>query len=401
MITIAKRIEHLGTETAFAVAGEAKAHEAKGNTIYPFHLGDLNFRTPENIIEAAHRAMLEGKTGYCPNAGIPELREALAEDVGRSHNLELKAENVVVQPGGKPTIGKFIQTLMEPGSEVLYPNPGYPIYESQIEYHGGVAVPYGFIEGERNFQIDLERIRSSITPKTRILVLNDLQNPTGSECSMEDLEALAELAIENDLLVLSDEAYYDLRYSGKTVSIASLPEMADRTVVLYTFSKKYAMTGWRVGASIGPKPIVDVIARLNTNDESNTTNFIQWACLEALRGDQSGPQRIVEVLQERRDLLHEQLGAIEGIRSYRPEASFYLYPNVTEVIRRGGFTGYEDFRKRVLEETGVSFCTRLHFGRLLAEEKEYYIRLAFSGIDHERIEAGMSRLRNYLERQLG
>lgn len=401
MITIAKRIENLGTETAFAVAGEAKAHGAKGNTIYPFHLGDLNFRTPENIIEAAHRAMLDGKTGYCPNAGIPELREALAEDVGRSHGLELTADNVVVQPGGKPTIGKFIQTLMEPGSEVLYPNPGYPIYESQIEYHGGIAIPYGFVEGEENFQIDLERIRSSITSRTRILVLNDLQNPTGSECSREDLEALAELAIENDLLVLSDEAYYDMRYSGKTVSIASLPGMAERTVVLYTFSKKYAMTGWRVGASIGPKSIVEVIARLNTNDESNTTHFIQWACLEALRGDQSGPQRIVEVLRERRDLLHEQLSAIEGIRCYRPEASFYLYPNVTEVIRRGGFNGYEDFRKRVLEETGVSFCTRLHFGRPLEEEKEYYIRLAFSGIDHDQIEAGMSRLRDYLEGSLG
>lgn len=397
MIEIADRINNLGTETAFAVAAEAKAHEARGNKIYPFHLGDINLRTPLNIIEAANRAMLDGKTGYCPNAGIPELREALARDVGASHQLDLTLENVAIQPGGKPTIGKFVQTLMNPGEEVLYPNPGYPIYESQIEYHGGVAVPYGYVEGESNFQIDLDKISASITPKTRILVLNDLQNPTAAECSREELEALAQLAIENDLLVLSDEAYFDLRYSGKSTSIASLPGMAERTVVLYTFSKKYAMTGWRVGGSIGPKKIVDVIARLNTNDESNTTHFLQWAAVEALEGDQSGAQHIVEVLKERRDCAVEILQSIEGLHCYKPEASFYLYPNVTEVMKRKGFQDYEGFRKTVLLETGVSFCNRLHFGRPLPGETDFYIRLAYSGIDKDAIEEGLGRLKDYLE----
>lgn len=398
MIEIADRIEKLGTETAFAVAAEAKAHEARGNKIYSFHLGDINMRTPLNIIEAANQAMLDGKTGYCPNAGIPQLREALARNVGASHNLDLSMENVVVQPGGKPTIGKFVQTLMNPGEEVLYPNPGYPIYESQIEYHGGKAVPYGYLEGEENFQIDLKKIADSITGKTRILVLNDLQNPTAAECSREELEALADLAIKNDLIVLSDEAYFDLRYRGKTTSIASLPGMAERTVILYTFSKKYAMTGWRVGASIGPKEIVEVIARLNTNDESNTTHFLQWACVEALEGDQSGARRIVDVLKERRDCAVEILQSIEGLKCYKPDASFYLYPNVTEVMQRTGFNDYEKFRKTVLQETGVSFCNRLHFGRPLPGESEFFIRLAYSGIDREAIEEGLNRFKAFLER---
>ena len=252
MLRIADRIARLGTETAFAVSAEAAAFAAQGNKVYPFHLGDMNIPTPSNIVEAAFKAIKNGKTGYCPNAGIPQLREILAKDVSASHGINYAMENVAIQPGGKPTIGKFILALMNPGDEVLYPNPGYPIYESQIEFHGGKAIPYTYVEGKENFEFDMESLEKSITPRTRLLILNDLQNPMGAECSVAELEKLADLAIKNDLYVLCDEAYFDIRYQGKSRSLASLPGMAERCVILYTFSKKFAMTGWRLGAAIGP-----------------------------------------------------------------------------------------------------------------------------------------------------
>ena len=199
---MAERISRLGTETAFAVSAEANAWRALGHTVYPFHLGDMDLPTPENIVEAAFRAVRDGKTGYCPNAGIPELRDALAADVGASHGLELGAENVAVQPGGKPVIEKFLLTLMDPGDEVLYPSPGFPIYESQIEFLGGVAKPYGFVPGERNFLLDFDAIEAAITPRTKLLIFNNLHNPTGAESPDEEIAALAELALRHDLYVL-------------------------------------------------------------------------------------------------------------------------------------------------------------------------------------------------------
>ena len=276
---IAERIGKLGTETAFAVSAEAAAFAAEGNKVYPFHLGDMNIITPATVRETAIKAMNEGKTGYCPNAGIPQLREILAADVSASRGIQYSMENVAIQPGGKPTIGKFIMTLMNPGDEVLYPNPGYPIYESQIEFHGGTAVPYSYVEGRDNFDIDMEMIEKKITPKTKLLILNDLQNPTGAECSTAEFEKLAEIVNKHNLYVLCDEAYFDIRYEGKSKSFASLPGMAERSVILYTFSKKFAMTGWRLGATIGPKKIIDVIAKLNVNDESCPNHFIQYVAM--------------------------------------------------------------------------------------------------------------------------
>jgi len=394
---IAERISRLGTETAFAVSAEAAAFAQKGNKVYPFHLGDMNINTPANIINAASRAMDQGKTGYCPNTGIPQLRQALAKDVSASHGVDYSAENVVIQPGGKPTIGKFILALMNPGDEVLYPNPGYPIYESQIEFNGGVALPYSYLEGADNFEIDMDRIEQQITPKTRFLILNDLQNPTGAECKPAELERIAELVRKYDLTVLCDEAYFDIRYAGKSVSLVSLPQMAERCVILYTFSKKFAMTGWRLGASIGPRAIMDVIAKLNVNDESCANHFIQYAAIEGLTGEPSGPAAILDTLKTRRDLAVEMLNAISGVRCFRPEATFYLFPNVTEVMKRKGMDDYEIFRRAILHETGVSVCTRAHFGRPLADEAEYYIRLAYSGIDLSEIEAGLGKLKVFLE----
>ena len=394
---IAERISRLGTETAFAVSAEAAAFAAKGNKVYPFHIGDMNIITPANVIEASFKAIKDGKTGYCPNYGIPKLREVLAADVSASHGISYTMENVAVQPGGKPTINKFFLALMNPGDEVLYPNPGYPIYESQIEFHGGKAVPYGYIEGIENFVLDLDAIEAKITPRTRILVLNDLQNPTGAECSTEEFEKLAELILKHDLYVLCDEAYFDIRYEGKSSSFAALPDMAERCVILYTFSKKFAMTGWRLGAAIGPKEIIDIIAKLNVNDESCANHFIQYGAIEGLTGDQTEAKQILTTLKERRDMTVDILNSVEGVRCFRPNATFYLFPNITEAMKKKDLTDYDSFRIALLHETGVSVCTRLHFGRALEGEKDLYIRLAYSGIDTSEIREGLAKFKAFIE----
>ncbi len=386
-------MSRLGSETAFAVSAEAAAFAKEGNKVYPFHLGDINLPTPKNIVDAAFKAIRDGKTGYCPNSGIPQLRELLAKDVNEARGTHYAMENVVIQPGGKPTIGKFIMALMNPGDEVLYPNPGYPIYESQIEFNGGKAVPYTYYEGKENFEFDMDGLVKSITPKTRLLVLNDLQNPMGAECSKKELEKVAELALKYDLYVLCDEAYFDIRYEGRSKSLTSLPGMAERCVILYTFSKRFAMTGWRLGATIAPKEIATLIGKINVNDESCSNHFIQYAVLEGLAGDQTEVKKILGILKERRDAAVDIMNSIDGVTCFRPNATFYLFPNVTGLMKRKGIADYDTFRKTVLHETGVSFCTRLHFGRPLANEKNFYIRLAYSGINIDQIKEGLGKFK--------
>lgn len=397
-IQLADRVSSLGIETAFVVAAQAAAHASAGNMVYPFHLGDLNLPTPPNIIEAAHRAMQEGKSGYTPNAGIPQLREALAAEFNRTRKTRYSMENVAVQPGGKPVISKFLLTLMNPGDEVLYPNPGFPIYESQIRFHGGIPVPYSTVAGEKNFSFDLDAIEAAITEKTRVLIVNDLHNPTSAECSPEDRRRIARLAVKHNLAVLLDEAYYDVRFGGASASIISEAGMAERSVILYTFSKRYAMTGWRLGAALGPKEIIEVIVKLNVNDESCSSHSTQYAAYEALTGDQSGAEEILNTLKTRRDLCVDMLNGIEGIFCYRPDATFYLYPDVTEAMENKGFSEYGKFLEAVLQNCGVSLCARSHFGTPLAKEKKKYLRLAYSGIDLPLIEEGLGRLKQYLEK---
>jgi aspartate/methionine/tyrosine aminotransferase len=396
-VPFAERVARLGTETAFAVGAECAAWAAKGNKVYPFHLGDIDLATPRNVVEAAERAIADRKTGYCPNGGIPELRQALADEISATHGVAYGPENVAVQPGGKPVIGKFLLALMDPGDEVLYPNPGFPIYESQIQFLGGVAKPYGFVPGEKNFLLDFEAIEAAITPRTKLLIFNDLHNPTGAESPDGEREALAELAQKHDLYVLSDEAYWDIRYSGESKSIASLPGMRERTVILYTFSKKFAMTGWRLGGAIGPSDLISVIATMNVNQESCTSHFIQWAGVEALTGDQTGAAEILGTLRERRDVAVRLLNDIDGVTCYSPEATFYLFPDMTGVMERKGLTTYDDLRRGALEATGVSFCTRLHFGRELPGETRRYARFAYSGISADRIEEGLGGLKAWAE----
>ncbi len=387
---LADRLDQLGTETAFAVSGAAAAWAAQGNRVYPFHLGDMNLATPPNIVDAMNAAIADGKTGYCPAAGIPAQREALAADIGAGRGMALGPEHIVVQPGGKPVITKFIQTLMNPGDGVLYPNPGYPIYESQIEYFGGRPLPYRYHETPTGFGIDLDQLRA-LAPRARLLIYNNLQNPLGCESSPEEMAEIARLAVEHDLQVLSDEAYFEMRYSGTSTSIASLPGMAERTVILYTFSKKFAMTGWRLGCAAAPAPIAEQIAKINTNDESCTTHFVQEAGVEALR-DPSGAAVLLAELERRRDAAVGALAEIDGISVATPEATFYLFPNVTDAMARMGFDDVGDFATAALQQTGVSFCTRHHFGTAQPEETDHYIRLAYSGISVVDIEDGLGNL---------
>ncbi len=397
MKALSKRYGRLGTETAFAVGADAAAWAAKGNTVYPFHLGDMNIATPQHIVASALEAINEGKTGYTPGPGIAPLREALAKDIGEARNLKLTAENISVQPGGKPVIGKFLAVVLEEGAEALYPNPGYPIYESQIEHLGAKALPYGYTATATGFSINREEIEAQITDKTSVLIYNNYQNPIGAESSQEEMQWISNLAQKHDLWVLADEAYYEVRYSGKSKSIASLPGMAERTVILYTFSKKFAMTGWRLGCAAGPQEIMKAISKFNTNVESCTNHFVQAAGIACLKGPSEPQEAILLALKSRRDALVEALQAIDGVQVSRPETTFYLFPDVTEVFKRKGYTDSTKFRMDALHETGVSFCSREHFGRPMPSENKVFIRFAYSGIDVEHIQEGLAKLKRYWE----
>ena len=393
----AARLESLGTESAFEVARQAAEWKAAGNEVFPFHIGDFNIPTPQRVVDAMNRAIENGKTGYCPPPGIPELREALADDVGKLRDINYAMENVIVQPGGKPTIGKFILAVMEPGDEVLYPSPGFPIYESMIEFHGGKAVPYSYIDTGGEFLLDLDQLKSNITPKTSMLIFNNHHNPTAAESPHDELEALAEICMENDLWVLSDEAYFETRYEGESESIASIPRMAERTVILYTFSKRFAMTGWRVGASIGPPEVMEIIGQLNVNDESCTNHFAQWAMIEALEGGVEMCKPIIDELRVRRDIARDLLDGIEGVFVGSPSSTFYLFPKVTEVVVKKGFRNSTELQEAVLQDTGVAFCPRSYFSTPLLDEKEHYVRFAYAGIGLDDIHEGMARFKAYCE----
>ena len=391
------RLLQLGTETAFSVSEDANKYIENGRRVFPFHLGDINIATPKNIIEAAINAMNNGKTGYVPSAGIMELRDVIADFAGKERGMNLNANNIVVQPGGKPVISKFIQTLMNSRDAVLYPNPGYPIYESQIEFNGGKAIPYGYITTSNGFMIDREKVEFLINShRPRILIYNNQQNPMGYESDFKEMEWIAELAEKHNLWVLSDEAYFNIRYSGKSHSIAALPGMKERTIILYTFSKTYAMTGWRLGAAMGPEQVMNIFAQLSVNDESCTNHFIQYAGIEALTGTQVYVNNILLELKKRRDILFGLLSEIDGLTLLKPDSTFYLFPDITELYYAMNCKSYEEFRSRILVETGVSFCTREHFGSVINDNERKYIRFAYSGIDINDIKEGISRMKNYL-----
>jgi len=396
-MVVAKRMDLLGSETAFAVSAEAAKLAETGMKIYPFHLGDINLPTPISVITGAKEAIKSGKTGYCPAPGIPELREALAKDVGNSRGINYKIENVSIQPGGKPSIGKYIAAMMEIGDVVLYPNPGYPIYESQIEFYGGIAHPYGYLDNSSGLELDFNAIEKGIEKGAKHIFYNNYNNPTGASSSIEEMKRLADLVIQNDMFLISDDAYFDTLFEGTPRSIASLPGMKQRTLTMYTFSKKFAMTGWRLGGAIGPSKIIEQITRLNVNMESCTTHFIQYGGIAGLEASKKETQDILDKLRVRRDILVKTMNGIEGVEAHSPEAGFYVFPKITKLMERTGFRDVEEFRKAVLNDTGVSFCGRHHFGRPLENENDSYIRLAFSGISKDDLAEGMDLFQKWIE----
>lgn len=365
---LVKAMSRLGTETAFEVLARARALEAQGKEIIHLEIGEPDFDTPSNIIEAAGTALMEGMTHYSPSAGIPELRQAIAEYTAETRGVEVTPEQVVVTPGAKPIMFFSILALIEEGDEVLYQNPGFPIYESMINFVGGKGIPLP-LEEERDFRFDVSQLRDKVSPRTKLLVINSPHNPTGGVLTREDLEEIADVAREHDLVVISDEIYERILYEGEHVSFLSMPDVQDRTILLNGFSKTYAMTGWRLGYGVMPEELAVHITRLMTNSNSCTATFTQWAGLEALRGPQDASYKMVEEFRRRRDVIVPGLNAIEGLRCAMPKGAFYAFPNVEGT----GMTDRE-FADYLMEEAGVAVLA----GRSFGEYGRGFIRISYA-----------------------
>ena len=353
---IAERMNRLGTETAFEVLARAKALEAQGRDIIHLQIGEPDFDTPSNIVEAGAEALRNGYTHYGPSPGMPELREAIATEVAGTRGIDVGADNVVVTSGAKPIMFYTMLALVDEGDEVLYPNPGFPIYESMINFVGGVPVPIKLLS-ERDFEIDVDEVAASITPKTTLMVLNSPNNPCGSVVERETIRQLAELAVEHDLWVLSDEIYIRLLFEGEHCSIASFPGLVDRTIILDGFSKTYAMTGWRIGYGVMPEELVPHFSKLNTNSVSCTASAIQMAGVEALQGPQELTYEFRDEFKARRDVFVGGLNEIPGIRCPMPMGAFYAFPN----IEGTGMTSRR-FADDLLQDYGVASLAGESFG---------------------------------------
>ena len=384
---LADRLNYLGTETAFIVFSKALELERQGKEVVHLEIGEPDFDTPPNIIRSAVDALNNHWTHYCPSAGLYELREAVAEDINMRRGLDISPNNVVVTPGGKPIISFVMLALVNPGEEVIYPNPGYPIYESIISFIGAKAVPIKMRE-EFEFRLDVEELRSLVTPKTKMIVINSPHNPTGSVLTREDLKAIAEIAVENDIYVLSDEIYNRIVYNGDHVSIATFPGMKERTIMLDGFSKTYAMTGWRVGYGIMPEVLASQVAKLETNVNSCTTTFSQIACIEALKGDQSLVDIMVAEFKKRRNFFHEGLQNIKGFECHKPHGAFYLFPNIKEFGIKSS-----EMEQKLLYDGGVAALTGTSFGAF----GEGYIRFSYAN-SLENIEKALSKLEDFVKK---
>ncbi len=383
----AERMKRLGTETAFEMLAKAKALEAQGKEIIHLEIGEPDFDTPRNIVEAAVRALREGYTHYGPAPGLPELREAIAQNAAKRRNIQVGPDNVVVTPGAKPIMFFGILACVNEGEEVIYPNPGFPIYESVINFIGAKPVPIRLRE-EREFSFDVDELASLITDKTRMIILNSPHNPTGGVLSKSDLEAIAGMVRGRDIWVLSDEVYKDILYEGDFLSIASLPGMAEQTIILDGFSKTYAMTGWRLGYGVMPVPLAEKIARLMVNSNSCTATFIQKAGVEALTGPQDEARRMAEEFRRRRDVIVDGLNQIEGITCLRPHGAFYVFPNVTGIPM--GTTELENF---LLYEAGVASLSGTAFGAY----GEGYLRFSYAN-SVENIQKALDRMAEALKK---
>jgi len=383
----ASRMDRLGTETAFEVLAKAKALEKEGRDIVHLEIGEPDFDTPNNIKEAAVKAMKAGYTHYTPASGIPELRNAIAEYLSKSRGIHVDPEEVVVTPGAKPIIFFSILACVEPGDEVMYPNPGFPIYESMINFVGAKPVPMPLKE-ENDFRIDNQDTVEKITKRTKMIILNSPENPTGGVLSKDNLEAIADrIKRRDDVFVLSDEVYSQSIYEGKHLSVASLPDIRDKTILLDGFSKTYAMTGWRLGYAAMRKDLAQKATQLMINSNSCTCAFTQMAGVEALRGPQTEPKKMVEEFRRRREAIVSGLNKIKGITCKKPRGAFYVFPNVKSFGMES--KKLSDF---ILQKAGVAVLSGTAFGA----HGEGYLRLSFAN-SVENIQKALTRISKALK----
>jgi aspartate/methionine/tyrosine aminotransferase len=397
MPAISRRTAELGTENAFVVLAEVTELVRVGRDVISFCIGQPDFPTPMNIQDAAVKAIRDGRHGYTPSAGIPELRAAAARYMGRMRGLEIKPEEVVIGAGAKPFIAYSILATTDHGvgDEVLYPNPGFPIYESQIKAHGAVPVPL-HLQESRDFAFDPAELEAKLTPRTRLLILNSPHNPTGGMLTRADLENIAAILRRHpQVWVYSDEIYSRLCYAGDFHSIASLPGMRERTIVSDGASKTWAMTGWRLGFAANPV-LAPELVRWVTNTDSCASQITQWAAVEAIEGPQDAAEKMRASFLERRDLIVRLLNEVPGVTCRTPGGAFYAWPNVTEACRMVGAADSEELRKRLLNDAGVAVLADIHFGARVPGEGQH-VRFSYAA-SRQAIEAGVARMADFVRR---
>ena len=388
-LLLAGRMSRLGTETAFEVLSKARALERLGKSVIHLEIGEPDFDTPANVVEAAVDALRKGWTHYGPSAGLPELRETIADYVSRTRGVKVSPDEVVVVPGGKPIMFFTMLALIDEGDEVIYPNPGFPIYESMINYVGGKAVPIQLHE-ERDFAMDVDELAPLITARTKLIILNSPQNPTGGVLPRADIEHVARVIGDRNILVLSDEIYNRLQFEGEPFSIMSVPGMQERTILLDGFSKTYAMTGWRIGYGVMRPDLATQMTRLMTNSNSCTASFTQMAGIEALRGDQSAVGQMCAAFQQRSEMFVAGLNRIKGFSCRMPKGAFYVFPNITG-------TGWKSkpLADALLEQTGVAALSGTAFGHF----GEGYLRFSVAN-SLENLEKALERIDQWAKQNL-
>jgi len=381
-------MENLGTETAFEVLAKAKALEKQGKHIIHLEIGEPDFDTPRNIKDAAVKAMNAGYTHYTPAAGIPEFREAIAEYVSKTRKIDVTPDEVVVTPGAKPIIFFSILAYVDPGEEVLYVNPGFPMYESVANFVGAKTIPIPLLE-ENDFRADPEYIKSKITKKTKMIIINSPENPTGGVLTKDDLKIIADsIASRDDILVLSDEIYSRIIYEGTHYSLASFSGMKEKTIILDGFSKTYAMTGWRLGYGVMQKDLAQKVTQLMINSNSCTSAFTQMAGIEALRGPQDEAEKMVAEFKRRREVIVDGLNKIKGFSCKKPHGAFYVFPNIKKTGKKG-----KELSDYLLNTAGVATLSGTAFGAY----GEGHLRLSFAN-SIENIKAALNRTREAVEK---
>ena len=388
-LRLAERMSRLGTESAFQVLSRARELERQGKNIIHLEIGEPDFATPSNIVNAGVKALNAGWTHYGPSAGYPELREAIAAEVSRTRKVQVSADEVVVVPGGKPIIFYSILALVDEGDEVIYPNPGFPIYESMIRYVGGRAVAIRLRE-KKDFAFDVDEFSSLITDRTRLIILNSPQNPTGGVLSKGDIEQIAAAIGDRDIFVLSDEIYSRLVFEGQHHSIMSVPGFQQRTILLDGFSKAYAMTGWRMGYGVMRRDLAPHVARLMTNSNSCTASFTQMAGVEALRGDQSSVNRMRDEFHARAEMFVAGLNQIHGFSCRMPKGAFYAFPNIT-----GTGLKSKKLSEILLDDAGVACLSGASFG----EFGEGYLRFSVAN-SMENLGKALERIADWAEKNI-